>query len=121
VRLFRVARARIVYEIEDNRHGFYLRLRARPRKVTQLCFSDRTPDQKKYDGPYRGSDQISPEIRNDFEPQFFKKEAADDRAHESHGEIVHQPSASAENLSRKPSGKQSDDDPRANAHGLLPN
>src|SRR5262245_32479211 len=38
VRLFRVARARIVNEVEDDRHGFYLRLQVRPRKVMRYAF-----------------------------------------------------------------------------------
>src|SRR5262245_54036049 len=91
MRLFRVARARIAHEIEDDRHGFYLRLRVRPHKVERSRFSDRPPDQKKYDGADRCGNQIAPEIRHHFQPKLFKKEATDDGAHEPTARLYNKP------------------------------
>src|SRR5262249_42256522 len=51
-------------------------------------FSDRPPDQKKYDGADRCGKQIAPEIRHNFESKLFKKEATDDGAHEPYREVV---------------------------------
>src|SRR6185295_8481758 len=121
MRLFWMARAWIGHEIKDDSHGFYLRLRVGARKVMRLRFSDRTPDQQKYDGANGCGNQIAPEIRYDLETQLLKKEAADDRAHESDRKIVQQASAPTENLRGKPAREQSDDDPGDDAHGLLPN
>src|SRR6478609_106295 len=116
-----MARPRIIHKIKNDSHGFYLRLRVGPRKVMWLRFSDRTPDQQKYDGADRRRNQIAPEIGDDLETQFFEKKSTDDRAHKPDGKIVQQASAPAENLRGEPSGEQSDDDPGDDAHGLLPN
>src|SRR5215475_10839435 len=121
MRLFWIARPRIVHKIKNDSHGFYLRLAVRARKVMQLCFSDRAPDQQKHNGADRCRNQITPEIGDDLETQFFEEETTDDRAHEPDGKILQQASAPAENLRSEPSGKQSDDDPGDDAHGLLPN
>jgi len=54
----------------------------------RLRFSNRTPDQQKYDCADRCGNQIPPEIRHDLKTQFLKKETTDDRAHESDGKIL---------------------------------
>src|SRR6478609_9075815 len=68
-----MARPRIVHKIKNDSHGFYLRLRLRARKVMQLCFSDRAPDQQKHDSADRCRNQITPEIGTTSRRNFSKR------------------------------------------------
>src|SRR6478752_1119416 len=68
-----MARPRIIHKIKNDSHGFYLRLRVGPRKVMWLRFSDRTPDQQKYDGADRRRNRLPQKSGTTSRRNFSKR------------------------------------------------
>ena len=121
VRLFRMARTRVV-EVEDDGHERYLRLRRVRRKA-----APRRPQIRPALSPARSSKKMTaPMVAVIRLPQksgmtcrlsFSNRKPPTMAPISPIGEIVEQPAAAAEDLRRQPAGDQADNDPEKDAHG----
>ena len=88
MRLFRMPRARIVYEVENNSHVLTYGWGAIPARLGRLRPSDCTPNEKKNNGPDGGRDEVAPKIRHDVQVELLEQKAADNRADQSDRNIA---------------------------------